>query len=518
MIAASARIERRCRAPGLFLCALSLLVVSAGPLRGQRAPVFLEPGHWAWEAIRRLNVLGVAPASSDPALAPVTRQHAIDVFEAAAETAQMRGRADLVRLAEGYGELLREHADTAGVLAALELSAGWSAATGSALAGDGYFVDEDWEGAQPLGDLSGPAARVRGHGFLRPWLSWQADVGVTGGEWTVPSASAGLSLGPFDAWAGRRRLHYGIGHGGGIVLGTGLGGVPALAGRTYDTFDGIGIHVRDPFHFPSVLRILGPDRIEVVAGRLDANGRVDAPWIVFGRLIGTPFTRRFTLGINRGAIFGGGGNPITAGRLAGLILGLHGGEGGEFENQVFSVLGRLRPPLGPLPVELYAEFGMDDTAGAISDMPGIIAGVDIGAVPGIAPLSLGLEHTQYPGSCCGNPIWYRNGFFRGAWADQGKLFAHPLGGHGREWLAHARIDFPATGLLVRMEAFTRSRGHENLFAPERTGRSRGVAVGIDYRPSSALQFRLDAGLELADEWDAQRVDITVAHDFGADIR
>lgn len=499
----------------LLLAAVLATSLAAVPASAQRAtsaaPVFIEPGHWAWDAVRRLTVLGVAPASGDPALAPMTLQHARMVLDSAAAVADASGRHGATRLARGYARLLAAESGGSGMLASAEVIAGWASASGEVLAGDGYFVEEDWEGAQPLEDGAGPIAMLDAHGWIAPWLSWQARGGRLGADWAIPEAALGLAVGPFDAWAGRRRLHYAIGHGGGTVLGTGLDEGSDLVHRTRDTFDGIGIHVRDPFHFPGFLRILGPARIEAVGGRLDRNGRVEAPYVVFGRLIGTPFTRRFTLGINRGAIFGGEGNPITAGRLAGLIIGLHGGDGGEFENQVFSVMGRLRPPLGPLPLELYAEFGMDDTAGAISDMPGIVAGVDIGAVPGLNAVSVGVEHAQFPGSCCGNPIWYRSIFFRGSWADEGRLFAHPLAGHGREWRVHGRVDLPEPGLLVRAGAYARWRGHENLYAPGREGESVGGSVGVDYRPKSALRVRAEAALEQADSWDTQRMSLAISY-------
>ncbi|HUF50814.1 MAG TPA: capsule assembly Wzi family protein, partial [Longimicrobiales bacterium] len=216
---------------------------------------------------------------------------------------------------------------------------------------------------------------------------------------------------------------------------------------------------------------------------------------------------------NRGAIFGGEGNPITVGRLLGLLIGLHGGEAGEFENQVFSTIMKIRPPLGPLGVEFYAEVGMDDTAGAISDVPGIVAGVDVGVVPGLPALSLAVEHTDFPHNCCNNTIWYRNGFFRGSWGDEGRLFAHPLGGHGREWLAHTRIDLPRHGLTLRTQAFTRDRGNENLFAPEREGRSRGGSATLEYSHRSGIALRADADVERGDTWRSHRAALLLSYAF-----
>jgi hypothetical protein len=504
--------------------ALAVCLCSAQPrtLAGQTAPAFLEPGHWSYEALRRLSGAGVTPPGVDPAAAPVSRSHAGAVFAAAADSALVLGRADLARLAAGYGQLLRQEADSAGALAGLELGAGWRGASGEALAGDGYYLDEDWQGARTLPSWRGPSGELSAHGYPVHWLAWTFQLRGTVEDVVVPAASVAAAFGPFDLWAGRRRLHYGSGSGGGTVLGSGLGGVPDHAFRTEALFDGVGLHVREPFRLPWWFDVLGPVRIEVAGGQLAASGRVASPWVVFGRLTTTPFTDRWLLGVNRGAIFGGDDNPVTAGRLLGLLIGLHGGDAGEFENQVFSVVSRFRPPLGPVALELHAEVGMDDTSGAISAMPGIIAGVDLASVPGATALALGLEHAQFPGSCCGNPIWYRSIFFRGSWADEGRLFAHPLGGHGREWRARGRLDLPGAGVLLRGEAFVRNRGHENLFAPERAGRSHGGGIGLNLRPGWAahrgagLRLNIDADIERSTGRDTGRLSAILSYTFRAE--
>ncbi|HUF52037.1 MAG TPA: capsule assembly Wzi family protein, partial [Longimicrobiales bacterium] len=329
------------RRSALFAAMVALMAPAAA--LAQVAPVFIEPGHWSYAAIRRLSVAGVAPAASDPTPAPVTRALAAAIFAHAQLRAAERGAGDLAGLAQAWLERLHAEGDTAGVVAGAQVRAGWTATAGEALAGQGQFKEEDWTGAQPIAGASAPAAALRAHGFLHPSLSWSVDAGRLGNEWVVPAAALGFSIGAFDGWAGRRRLHYGVGHGGGTVLGSGLDQNPELARRTVAPFDGLGLHVREPFHFPYLLRYLGPTRIEIAAGQLARNGKVEDPYIVFGRLISSPFTRRFTLGINRGAIFGGEGNPITVGRLLGLLIGLHGGEAGEFENQVFSTIMKIRP-------------------------------------------------------------------------------------------------------------------------------------------------------------------------------
>jgi hypothetical protein len=487
-----------------LLVAIGLLSGHA-PLAAQGGPVYLEPGHWTWDALRRLSTAGLVQGSASPVWAPVTMRHAAAAFDTAAAAAERADRPALVRQARAYAELLREESDPAARrVAAAAVRLGWAAARGDALGGDGFYVGEDWEGAQPLPAVSAPVLAVEAQGHIAPWLSWSANAGRVAGAWSVPLALVGFRVGAFDAWAGRQRLHYGVGHGGGTVIGGGRLEVQELVPRTQYIFEGAGIALREPFRYPGIFRFMGASRIEMTAGRLDRVGHVERPYVVFGRLMSTPFSERFTIGINRGAIFAGEGIPITAGRLLGLLAGVHGGEHGEFENQVFSALAHYRPPLGRLPAAFYLEWGMDDTSGAVRDTPGTVVGIELGPLPGVPALSFGVEHTYYPGSWRGKPPWYRNVFYRGSWADEGRLFAHPLGGHGRELLGHARVDLPERGLFVGAEMFARQRRFENLFAPERQGSSRGGTLSVVKRVRAGTTLRMEAGFERGDGWNAGR--------------
>jgi hypothetical protein len=488
-----------------------LLSAVGGAAAAQTAPLFLEPTHWSAEALRRLGTQGLLPPAADPALAPLTRRHVRASLAAALEHAKATADEAAAEQIGGYLDLLAAEAARGVLLSVLRVTVGWQNASGEARAGDGYFREEDWQGAQALPALRSPLVLVEAGAHLQPWLAAAFTAGRVVDDWAIPAWTLAAAVGPFDVWGGRRRLHYGAGRGGGTVLGSGTQAGTTATLRTLSSFEGVGVHVREPFNFPGFLRFLGPARVETVIGQLPRNGNVERPWIAFGRLIGHPFSPRITLGVNRGAIFGGEGNPVTFGRLGGLLIGLHGGEGGEFENQVFSTVIRYRPPLGPLPLEIYSEWGMDDTAGAIRDMPAIIAGFDVAAVPGLPALSFGLERTTYPESCCGNPIWYRSVFFRGSWADEGRLFAHPLGGHGREWLLHAGLDLPQHGVLIRGRGLRRYRGGENLFSPGRTGRSHGAAGNIELDLGARTRVQLDGLLEQGAGWSTQRLSLQLTH-------
>lgn len=511
-------------APLTLLLAVLLAALGPAPARAQApppatappatAPVFLEPGHWGWDVARRLVGLGLAPASADPAAAPVTVPHlrrllldGLALLEAGGGGREpgLHGRL------AAWLELLEAETSAPAALARLRLETGYSVLRGEALAGDGYFADgpdPDWEGAATLPGVSSPVGLVAASGYLGRQVSWDVHAGRVGGDWAVPSATLAAALGPLDLWAGRRRLHYGAGRGGGTVAGSGWSAAPELTRRSLHSLDGAGLQVRHPFRLPGALGHLGEIRLEAAGGRLPANGVVEEPFVAFGRVSLTPHPR-FTLGVDRGAIFGGKGNPVTARRLVGLLAGVHGGEGGEFENQVVSLLARVRPPLGAVPLQLFLEWGMDDTAGAIRDAPAIVAGADLAAVPGVQALALGAEFTRFPRSCCGNPIWYRNVFFRGSWADRGRPFAHPLGGHGREILAHGRLDLPAAGVSVRADGFMRTRGEENLFVPGREGRSRGGTLRIDFRLPAGVGVWLDGALEQGAGWSSRRAALVV---------
>jgi hypothetical protein len=472
------------------------------------APLFLEPDHWAAHAIRRLVTMGLAPTAAEPMAAPTTLQHAHDVLQHALEASVGTATSMTVR---GWLDLLHGEGSTAGLLTLARVSTGAMTLDGQARGGDGYYPGEDWQGAWRLEGVTGPAITVTARGFVSRRVSWSVDGGRLAHGWAVPAAAMAVAAGPIDVWAGRRRLHYGVGHGGATVLGAGLDAKAYLTQRTLYSLTGGGLHTREPFTFPSIFGFLGTGRIEIAGGQLPRNGRVESPFVIFGRVTTTPFTPRLTFGVNRGAIFGGRDNPITPRRLGGLLIGLHGGEGGEFENQVLSAVIRVRPPLGPVPLEAYLEWGMDDTAGAVRDTPAVIAGAELGAVPGMPSVSLGVEATRYPPACCGNPIWYRSVFFRGSWADEGRLFAHPLGGHGSEFLGHARLDLPHHGLMMRARAFTRHRGAENLFAPGRDGHSRGGSVALEYTVSARTGLKLHAGRESARRWSSHHAALFLTH-------
>ncbi|HSJ24508.1 MAG TPA: capsule assembly Wzi family protein, partial [Longimicrobiales bacterium] len=349
-------------------------------------------------------------------------------------------------------------------------------------------------------------------------LAWSLSAASAGDHLVIPLATVGAALGPFDAWVGRQRLHYGVGRSGGVTTGSGWHGAPHLH-RAAGAVTGFGIATREPFHFPSFLRVLGPDRIEIAIGRTERAGDVEAPWVVMGRLIGTPFSRRFTLGLNRGAIFGGTDRPVTLRRLIGVLIGEYGtdadGARSAFENQVLSGVIRYRPPVERvLPLELLLEFGADDMAGAIKEAPGIVAGFDVAAVPGLSHVSVTMEHTRFSAGSEGNlRAWYRNSDFGGSWSDDGRLFGHPLGGHGEETLVRVGFNAPERSTLVAVTGFTRQRRTYNLYAPEREGTSHGGSLAVEADGRAGWGLRVWASYEGGADWRTHQLHSAVSYRF-----
>jgi hypothetical protein len=462
------------------LLALLLALPSIGA--GQEAPIHLQPGHWTYDAIRRLNVLGVAPPASDPAMAVVTREHAAAVFAESAEAARAEGRPAVEGLAREYLDLLLATEGGTGQRRG-RFGGGAIGVGGELLAAENLPSEGVVRPPRTLDRLLGPLVTVGAQGPLGEHVGWQVQAAWLADEPVLPAAVISARAGPLDLWAGRQRVHFGVGRGGGVVAGSGWVEEPLVRERSSLAVEGGGIAVRRPFHFPAFLRFLGASRIEVVGGRTDAVGEAEGAFLVLGRLTGQPFSPRFTLGLNRGALFGGSGRPVTVRRLVGMTFGLYQedaeGVRSGFENQVISGIARYRPPTERwLPLEVYVEAGADDMAGAIRDNPGIVAGVDVGSVPGFTDLSMTLEHAQFVrGSGDAVRIWYINFPYGGSWSDAGRAMAHPLGGIGREWQLRGAFDRPALGLRLTASAFTRSRHELGMYYPDRDGRSRGGTAG-----------------------------------------
>jgi hypothetical protein len=199
-------------------------------------------------------------------------------------------------------------------------------------------------------------------------------------------------------------------------------------------------------------------------------------------------------------MFGGEGNePTTLRKVLAVILIDHAVLGSSnYENQVASVDGRFRLP-GPLPMEAYLEWGFEDTAGAWAQVPGVIGGLTLPALPGLPAVGLGAQYSTYRHSCCDNPPWYRHAVFAEGWTADGRLLGDPLGGEGREWRIRAEAAPGRASVRLRVDGFSRARGEENLFAPEWEGNSLGGAAKLEMDAARGLRLRFDGERESGED-------------------
>jgi hypothetical protein len=458
------------------------------------ASPFLPPDHWVHGAARRLEAAGLAPEGFGAGAQSRTQREIAALFEQAEVRAVIQAP-ELAPLARAYrARFAEEFSWTAGALfrgvesgklqgLGARIRVGYDARAGEALAGVGYNPKKDWTGAVTLPGRKGSASAVSASLALPPYVAFSISPVHRTDIWELDEAHLSAGFGVLGLWAGRRALGSHPGAGGGVVLSE--GGV----------FDGAGLFLTEPLRLPGWLGLLGPMRFEVFGSRVENNDRVQRPLFAGMRGSVQPHPR-LGVGASRAVMFGGEGNTgVRARDLVYMLIGKHAGAGSELDNQVVAIDIHYRPPLGALPLAVYLEWGMEDSAGAWRDEPGRVLGVEIPALPGVPELGVGLERTTFAGSRNGKRFWYRHWSFRQGWTDDGRVLGHPLGGHGTEWLTYARADlFEARGHLD-LHLFARERGEENLLAPERAGHSRGVRLGLEGRLASGLGVFFQGVLE-----------------------
>jgi hypothetical protein len=458
--------------------------------------------HWLRGAVRRLDLAGPHELGS-AATGTLPLGEAVRALEAVARdgdtpAAREAAAAYLERLAVEHPGLDRGMGPCGGWLDT-RVEAGLAASRGLFRPGFGYDPDFDWTGARAVDPVTSPAV---GAAVIGGWdrVGARLDMAARGDGVEIEDAHVAADLGDVVVWAGRRGLHYGPGQTGGLVLG----------GDARVT--GVGAVVTDPIRLPWVLGMLGPIGMESFFSRARGGEIIVDPWFWGARLTASPHSR-FRIGASRGTMFGGDGNtPVTLRHALQMLLGMHSGEAGEFDNHFGSIDLRYRTPGTPL--DLHIEWAMHDGAGAWWDSPARLLGVQWSALPFAPGIGLGAELVHIPRSCCGNPIWYRNWAFRMGWTSDGDLVAHPLGGHGRE--LSVRLDgVMAGGIAVgHMRGFHRHRGDENLFHPQWGGGSAGLETVVQFQPGPGAGAMLRAYLERGSGWSAGRVFGGVTWSFG----
>lgn len=493
-------------------------VAAGNPLAGQESwsAAFTPPHHWSIGAAGRLAALGLTPGGFDAGRAAPTQFEMGRAFEHAAAQAGSASAGAL--LAASYLERFRAELGLGGtgddsglgssigsVLSGSSAQARYVDHQGRAATGwgyeDGHFYG-DWNDAYALPDRSTPGAAASLQASARDVAALRVTVRQEE-RLSVDEVYGSARLGGVVFWGGRR------------VLGWGPAGAPGLV-VTDAAVDGAGVHSARPFHLPWLLRHAGPVHIEISIGREDFTNPCEDPtrprtgvactgvWSLSTRGTIAPHSR-LVLGVTRAAFFGGAGNTdVDAFAVFSVLIGKHAGEVSELDNQVVSVDIGYRPPVERwLPLRLYLEWGFEDSAGAWTNVPGLLAGITIPAVPGVPALAVGFERVYFAPSCCANPIWYRHSVFHDGWTVDSRPLGHPLGGHGAEWAAAPRID--ALGGRLRLEGrlYLRERGVENLFATIWEGRSRGVDVRGEWTLGQRLDVFVGAAIEDGEGWREQ---------------
>ena len=438
--------------------------------------------HWSGSAVDRLHALGVTPPGTVRGQRSRTIAEVRSAFEAADAAGSALAAGYLDRFAGEFGE-----GTTALPLAHASVAAGIDVRRGDVAHGVySTWGEENWTGVRPLENrttATGDVALLASLG--RRFAAGLATSRTLQGT-AVDELYAGVGLGPVGLWVGRRLHGFGPGVSGVVLNGT----APV---------DGVGLHLAEPVGLPGPLRHLGPVRVDIAVARLDRNGPVETPWYVMTRGSIEPHPR-LGFGVMRSGMIGQVEDEIG---VDDVLFFLVGGQtnGSEYDNQVVSVDAWYRPPLGTLPLMLYVEWGAEDGSGAWWRVPGIVAGIELAAVPGLPQLSLLLERSSFERSDSGNPPWYRHPIgYHDGWSIDDRLLGHPLGGHGQQWLAQARADVLDTNVQLLARAFTRTRRAENLFAPERAGRSTGVEVGADARLTRGVALQLAGSTEKGSGW------------------
>jgi hypothetical protein len=490
--------------PGWVLLAVAGMALLGVPrVEGQQtirpvASPFVSVNDWAIAALRRLDALGLLENSIDlgdrtPSIAEVER-----ATREAVEVAQ-RSAPDLVALAAGYRARFEEQYPRFDGFPASPFAFG--AAEGSYLHAHGRLLPGtfvptvpgtswpvSWSPPTRGEDVSNPAFVARLGAQLGPGLSAWVSPRLQGSELSVEEAYAVAGWRGLGAWAGRRPVGFGPALGGGVVL----NGITA--------FDGAGVFLRQPVRLPWVLGRFGSVDLETFLSRSEDSGEVRDPLLWAARATLMPH-RRLTIGLNRAAMFGGDGEAApTLLDLLYAIVGEHTDRDQvrNFENQVASVDARWRVPV-PVPLEAYGEWGFEDSAGAWKDVPGIVAGISLPALPGVPEVGIATEYAFLKRSCCGNPDWYRHrGAFWNGWVQGGEPLGHPLAGHGRELRLRSDAALFDTRLRLGLDFFARNRGDQNLFAPDREGGSRGGDLRLELTPRAGASVVVRGRLERGD--------------------
>lgn len=464
-----------------------------------QAPALLPPGHRVAEAVWTLHALGALDGTVDRGRRRLTVGEAARLIHGADDGGDPATAAVLARARRRLERDFPSTGDPAppGATFRLEGAAGAAAIvrgdevgtrTGrlsSARDADGHFIPVD-EGPSPLRP---DGIRAEPDGFVALGNDRFALVGEarsTANGDVVLGAFATAAAGPVSFWAGRSAPGYGPGRHGSQVL---SGDREVLGG---------GLATVRPFRLPWFLDALGDIHAETFLGALERSREIDDP-VLWGMRVSAVPHPRFGIGASRAAMFGGEGNDGSDFSHFLEILVLERSGGLPAENQTGALDAWFRPPLGGLPLVAWVEWGSDDTAGGLFQVPGVVAGLEVPAWPGLAALGVAVEATWLAGQGGGNGPWYWHGFFPAGWAVKGEPLGHPLGGEGTELLLGLELR-PLETTRMSLDLFRRERGSENLYAPVWEGVSNGAELRVDFQPSRLGEISVLTYVEEGNGW------------------
>jgi hypothetical protein len=447
--------------------------------------------HWSRDELRRLAAMGLINPVDALQTWPMRRSAIRALLTSAATDATTPAQRAVASAAAERFDRDMPVLDVRSPALELRAATGWSGNEGELLGGTTRLGPTGrWTYPGPVPGQDGRAVFAAGDAsFAWKGLSIDASGAGTADDVRLDRLHAALVAGPVDLWAGRHDFAAGAGRAGSIVLS------PDVA------FDGVGIRTSRPIDLPG---FLGDGTASLLLARVDRSGDVSRPWFSAATLSFAP-TPGLRFGFNRAVLFGGDGNveSVSARNVVLMMLGITGqlGKDSGFENQVASLDVWTRMRIGDLPFSLYGELGVDDVGFSLFSTAALLAGVQLAAVPGLERLAIGLEYARFPASCCGHPPWYRHGNLGDGWTDRGRLLGHPLGGQGSQ----LSVDWSFAATIARLtgQLFIRSRGEENLFAPDRVGSSTGAAIRTDAPVSNRVALRAQLAAERgAPGWNA----------------
>jgi hypothetical protein len=479
--------------------------------RALAASPLLPPDHWAVAAAWRAEAMGLVPLFM-PAQRAVPRLLVARALEQAAGNAagrdpRTRAMAEgwLARFREEFPEADPSRESTSPVkLLGGSAGGGYVRWTGRVKPGAGLYGGRttvtpldgvtEGEGRGVLAASAGRSLAVLAEPYARGG-------GAGLGRWDVRA-----TLRAFALSVGREHLGWGPERGGAVVLND------AVLPR-------VELSTAEPVLPWRPLRFLGPVTLHAFATRLEEPEQPGRPYFWGMRATLRPHPR-FTIGLNRAAMFGGDSiqTPTTAGNIARMLIGRLSK---DFENQEVSADFRFRAPTeAVLPLLLYMEWGAEDEAGGWWHSPGRVVGAYAPSLPFAPQVGLGLEHTDFGVPPKQNPPWYLHLRFPGGWEYGDAPLGHPLGGEGREWMGYATADLLRARLRLEAHGFHRYRSaigfrtrpdrSGNLYAPERAGVSRGGSVDASFRAARRAELRLSGYREAGSGWREQRLRLGAA--------